>query len=196
MLRSSALAAALLVAGLALPAQAATPKLAVVDVQRVMEAIPTWTKAVDGLRKDFDKKKVELEGKQADLQKRRGQLDAKRMVSDPKALAVEEEKFMASANEFRMEFMQAQQDISQREVQLKDAMLARIERIVTQLAQLNEYDYVFELGPEQQRNVLYADKKIDITGQVIEAYKKGFGDEPLLTANQSKPQEKKPQQKK
>jgi Skp family chaperone for outer membrane proteins len=195
MLRTLMLTAALFLcaAGSAL---AGGPKLGVVDVQKTMESIPSWNKAVENLKKDFDKKRVELETKQTELQKKKDQLDAKRMVSDPKAIAAEEEKFMASANDFRLEFMKAQQEISEREVKLKEVMLGRIERVVNQVAQSGDFDYVFEIGADATRNVLYASKSIDLTAQVIEAYKKGFGDEPIVAANKEAGSVKKAPEKK
>lgn len=182
MLRLTSVLAALAVT-LPAAAFAAGPKLGVVDVAKAMEAIPTWTKAVGDLKSDFEKKKAELEKRQAELQKKRDQLDAKRMVSDPKALAAEEEKFLASANDFRLEFTKAQQEISKREMELKEVMLRRIEIAVNQVATDGEYDYIFELGAENAKNVLYASKGIDVTDKVIAAYKKGFGEQPLFTSN-------------
>ena len=172
-----------LVLALAVPSTAfAAPKVGVVEVQKVMEAIPAWNKAVELLRKEFDKKKVELEARQTDLQKKKDQIEAKRMVTDPKAIAEEEQKFMATANDFRNEFMQAQQDISMREGALKEAMLARIEKAVSAVGERDEYDYIVEAGPETAPNVLYAAKSALITQATIESYKKLFGDQELKLA--------------
>lgn len=172
---------------IATPALAGGPKLGVVNVQKVMEAIPAWKKAMESLKKDFEAKKTSLDARQAGLQKQKEQLEAKRMVSDPKAIAEEEQKFAQSANEFRTEFMTAQQDISMRETKLKESVLARIEQVVAVVAQEGDYDYVFETGPEEQPNVIYSAKQSDLSQKVVEAYKKAFGDKPIVAQNGPQP---------
>lgn len=178
MLRASAL---LMLSLAAVPgvALAAGPKVGVVEVQKVMEAIPAWTKAVEALRKDFEKKKTGLEARQTELTKKKGQLDAKRTIIDPKTMANEEQQFMAEANEFRNEYMQSQQEISARESGLKEVMLGRIEKAVAAIGESGEYDYIVEAGAENAPNVLYAVKTAYITQATIDSYKKIFADKPI-----------------
>lgn len=178
MLRVSAL---LMLSLAAVPgvALAAGPKVGVVEVQKVMEAIPAWTKAVEALRKDFEKKKLGLESKQTELTKKKGQLDAKRTIIDPKTMAAEEQQFMAEANGFRNEYMQSQQEISAREAGLKEVMLGRIEKAVAAIGESGEYDYIVEAGAESAPNVLYAAKTAYITQATIDSYKKIFGDKAI-----------------
>ncbi len=178
MLRASAL---LMLSLAAVPgvALAAGPKVGVVEVQKVMEAIPAWTKAVEALRKDFEKKKAGLEARQNDLTKKKGQLDAKRTIIDPRTMANEEQQFMAEANEFRNEYMQSQQEISARESGLKEVMLGRIEKAVAALGESGEYDYIVEAGAEPAPNVLYAVKSAYITQATIDSYKKIFADKAI-----------------
>jgi outer membrane protein len=180
------LAAAILATGGLIPAAAEAQKVGVVDVQKVMEGIPAWGKAVEGLRRDFEKKKAELEAKQVELKKVKDQIDAKRTLTDPKALRVEEEKFMQTAQAFQAEFMKAQQEISEREAGLKETVLARIERVVQDIATSGEYDFVFEAGAENAPNVLFAKKSVVITPQVVEGYKKAFGDQAITAAPKPK----------
>jgi len=190
----AALSATLIALGGLAPAPALAQKVAVVDVQKVMEGIPAWGKAVETLRRDFEKKKSELEARQIELKKTKDQIDAKRTVSDPKTIKAEEEKFMITAQAFQAEFMKAQQDISEREAGLKETVLARIERVVQDLAQNGDYDFVFETGAATQPNVLFAKKQIVITDQVVDLYKKAFGDQAITVA--AKPKAPEPQQPK
>lgn len=161
------------------PQLAHAQKVGVVDVQKVMEGIPAWGRAVDNLRRDFEKKKNELEARQAELKKTKDQIDAKRTVTDPKTIRAEEEKFMQTAGAFQQEFMKAQQDISERESGLKETVLSRIERVVQDLATSGEYDFVFEAGAPNAPNVLFAKKQVVLTEQVIDLYKKAFGDQEI-----------------
>jgi outer membrane protein len=182
MLRLCAALVSTLGVALTLPAAAAGPKLGVVDVQKVMEAIPAWAKAVESLKRDFEIKKNQLDGTQAELKKKQDQLEAKRSVTDPKAMEQEEKEFIAKAQAFQASFMSAQQEFAAREGKLKTDMLSRVEQMVNLVAQRGEYDFVFETGPSQQPNVLYLAQGMDLTAAVIEAYKQNFGDKPLAVA--------------
>ena len=167
-------------------AQAKSPQLGVVDVQKVMEATPAWNNAVKKLKVDWEKTRAELEAKQAGLQKEKEKLDAKRVVSDPKAVAQEEQKLLAQANQFRMILVKSQQGFAQREGQLKEAMLGRIERVVYAMAEKGDYTYIFEMGSMESPNVLYHAKGVDISDQVLAAYRETFKDKPLdLAQSQS-----------
>lgn len=157
----------------------ADPKLGVVNVQQVMEAVPEWGAAVKVLKTDLEKRRAKLEAEQAALQKKKEQLDAKRTVTDPSVLAKEEQQLLAEAQRFHQGYLVAQQEIAQRENRLKEAMLQRIERVVFGLAKNGEYTYIFESGAPEQPNVLYTAPGLDLTKQVIEAYQTQFKGKPL-----------------
>ncbi len=159
---------------LSAPAYAAGPKLGVVDVARVMNAVPEWTNVVAGLKKDWEKKQAKLEADQNDLRKKKEALDHKRLIADPKAIAEEEQALMKQAQGLADGYVKDQKMIAQHEVMLKEQMLRRIEPLVNQIAAETDLAYVFEVGPDQAPNVLYSAKKIDITNKVVALYKKHF----------------------
>jgi outer membrane protein len=154
-------------------------KLGVVDVGKVMEAVPAWARAVGGLKKEWEKKQSALEGQQAELKKKKEALDAKKTISDPKSLAAEEGKLMTEARAFTEEAMKAQQEMAGRENKLKEAMLSRIERVVYELAEKDDFTYVFESGAPNAPNVLFSKAGLDVTAQVVALYKERFQDQPI-----------------
>ena len=153
---------------------AANPKLGVVDVKRVMEAVPAWGKAVTELKTDWEKKQAKLQADQEALRKEKEKLDKKAIVSDPKAIATEQAALVQKAQALAGEFVQAQKRITAQEAALKEEMLKRIEPLVFKLAAEGDYAYIFETGTHQAPNVLYAASRIDLTKRVIQRYKKRY----------------------
>jgi Skp family chaperone for outer membrane proteins len=163
----------------AVPEASSVPKSAVVDVQKVMNATDHWKKAVEELEKDRKAKQAVLESKQRELRERKDKLDAKKAVSDPKATVDEEESLFRDAQELTQAFLIQQQELTAWEKKITEQMLERVELVVREVALTGDFDFIFEIGPEQQPNVLYADTKIDVTDKVIDIYKKRYKDKAL-----------------
>lgn len=153
--------------------------LAVVDVQRTMESSKHWTDAVAHLEKQRAARQTALETKQVDLKRRKEQIEAQKAVSDPSALAPKEEELFRDAQLLTQEFMQNQQELAALEKQVTEQMLSRIEAVVREVALQGDYAFVFEAGPKESPNVLYADAKTDLTPRVIDLYRERFKDKPL-----------------
>ena len=168
-----ALPLALLVGLLPLSAEAQL-KTAVVNVEKVMNATEHWKSAVGQLEKERKLKQASLESKQKELRDRKEKLDAKKAVSDPNSTIKDEEQLFKDAQELTQAFLMQQQELTNWEKRITEAMLERVELVVREVALTGDYEFVFEVGPEQTPNVLYADKKIDITQKVIDTYQKRY----------------------
>jgi Skp family chaperone for outer membrane proteins len=160
-------------------ARAADPKIAVVDIEAVMNATDHWKKVVAVLQKERTEKQSKLEAKQKELKEKKDKLDAQKAVSDPKVIAAQEELLYKDAQVLTQGFMKSQKELTDREKKATDGMLARIEAIVRELALAGDYDFVFEAGSTLGPNVLYTPKKHVITDKVLEQYNKRFKDKPL-----------------
>lgn len=173
--------ALLLLVLLASPASALAkgPKLAVVNVQKVMEASEHWKKAVAKLQKDRLEKQAALELKQKELVQKKEKLDAQRAVSDPASLSKQEEELYKDAQVLTEGYMRSQQDLTLKEKKVSEQMLARVEVVVRDLALEGGFDFVFETGTEEAPNVLYSLPTMDLTTKTIELYTKRFKDKPL-----------------
>jgi len=164
-----------LLAGLLISSSAsAAQKIGVVDVRLIMDSVPAWKKVVSKMKKNWDGKQMKLEARQAELKPKKEQLDAKRVVSDPQTIAKEEAMLMQNAQILAQKFMQEQRLISAQELDLKEQMLKRIEPLVYELAEKADLAFVFERGSDQQPNVLYFSKKVDLTKKVVRAYKSKY----------------------
>jgi outer membrane protein len=162
----------------AAPAEAAM-KVAVVDVQKVMESTAHWKQALEILEKERVSRQSGLEKKQAELRERKEKLDAQKAVAAAASLVGQEEALYQEAQELTMAFRQNQQELTMIEKRATEMMLARLDAVVRQLSIEGDYAFVFETGPEASPNVWYAKKKIDITKQVAAAYEKAYEGKPL-----------------
>lgn len=160
-------------------AQAAGPKVAVVDIENAMSSTEHWKKVVAVLQKERSTRQAALEAKQKELKDKKDKLDALKAVSDPKAAQDKEMALYKDAQELTQGFMKAQKELSDREKKATDGMMSRFELIVREIAMRDDYDFVFETGSGMEPNVLYAPKTANITAQVIEMYGKRFKDKPL-----------------
>jgi outer membrane protein len=153
---------------------AAQVKVGMVDVKEVMDSVPQWGKMVKDMKKSWEAKQSKLEKRQAELKAKKEQLDAKRVVSDPQTIAREESQLLQNAQILAQKFMQEQRLITAQELDLKDQMLKRIEPLVYAIAEKSDLSFVFEKGTEEQPNVLYNSAKVNLTKQVVKAYKKKY----------------------
>src|SRR5688500_8441763 len=149
-------------------------KTAVVDVEKVMNSTEHWKSAVAELEKDRKLKQAALESKQKELKDRKEKLDALKAVSAPNATIKEEEQLFKDAQELTQAFLMQQQELTTWEKRITEAMLERVELVVREVALTGDYEFVFEVGPEQTPNVLYSSKNIDITQRVVDMYAKRY----------------------
>lgn len=160
------------------PADAAM-KVAVVDVQKVMEATGHWKEAVQRLETERTARQAVLEKKQKELRKKNEQIEAKAAVVAPDALLAEKEELQRDAAQLTEAFMQNQRALTALEQEVTGMMLTRVNAVVQQIAQQEDYAFVFETGPENAPNVLFSQRRIDITKIVTQTYEKAYKGKPL-----------------
>lgn len=156
-----------LAAGLhAPPAQAAVPKvgkLAMVDMQRVLNETKAGKAARKRLEKSsktkeakFEKKRVALESEAAKLGSLSGQ-----------KLAEAQEKLQRESIELQNMLMALEQELGEQHNQLLEKMYKNSQAIVADLAKEKGLDLVLVRDP---MTVIYAEDGLDITATVIERY--------------------------
>ena len=149
-------------------------KVGVVDVRVVMDSVPAWGKVIKEMKAKWQDKQAKLEKRQSELKAKKEQLEAKAFVSDPQTIAREETQLLQNAQILAQQFMREQRLISAQEMDLKSQMFKRIEPLVFEIAQKTDLAFVFEMGNEQQPNVLYNSNRVDVTKKVLKAYKKTY----------------------
>lgn len=143
-------------------------KLGYVDLQKAIQTTASGKKAKSELEGDIEKKKKELQKKEADLKKMQEDLEKKKSV-------LSDEVFMKKQNEFREEMMKfqevvakSQQEIQKKERELTEPILKKMKTIVDKLAKDKGYSMILESSPM----MLFADKSVDLTDEVVSAFEK------------------------
>lgn len=150
-------------------AQAAVPdvgKVAVVDMQRILNETAAGKKARKDLesassakQKKLDKLQKKLEADQAAL----GQ------IKDQQALAAAQEKLQREYYEFQSMYMTLQQELGEQEAQTLEKMYANCQSLAKDLAKDLGLDLVLI---RDQSTVLYVGNGIDLTDDLIKRYDK------------------------
>ncbi len=152
------------------PALAQT-RVGYVDIQRAILETDEGKAAKARLKKEFDKRQKELDRLQADLKARKDELDKQAMTMDPKKRQAKEAELQQKLLELQQRFVQLQGELSQQEKQLTERILARMEGVLREIAEANEFDMVLEKGA----TVLYAKESLDLTGELIRKYNLKYG---------------------
>lgn len=150
------------------PAQAAVPavkKIAMVDMQRVLNETKAGKAARTRLEKSsktkqakFDKKRAALESEAAKLGSLSGQ-----------ELAAAQEKLQRESIELQNMLMALEQELGEQHNKLLEKMYKNSQALVADMAKSEGLDLVLVRDP---MTVIYSKDAYDITGQVITAYDK------------------------
>lgn len=149
-------------------AQAAVPsvgRVAMVDMQRVLNETKAGRKARKRLeqssaakQKKFDKRRAEIEAGAAKLRSLKGQ-----------QLAAAQEKLQQESMELQSMLMALEQELSQQHNKLLEQMYRNAQSIVAKLAKDKGLDLVLV---RDQMTVIYAKDSLDITDEVVKIYDK------------------------
>ncbi len=149
-------------------AKAADQKIALVDLQKAVQATAQGKKAKTELETELEKKKKELQKKDADLKKMNEDLEKKKSVLSEEALSKKQAEFQEEMVKFRDVVGKSQMEIQKRERELTQPILDKMRKIIEKVGKEKGYTLILESGPF----VLYADKAQDITDDVIKAFEK------------------------
>jgi outer membrane protein len=147
----------------------ALEKMAVVDIQRVLDTVEEGKKAKSDFEKAMKGKKDELQRKQTELQKLTEDFEKQKLVLSASALGEKEKALQAKQMEFQQTMMTAQKEMQEKEVTLTGQILKRIRGVVEKIGQEDAYDFVFEKG-----QVVYVKNAFDLTDRVIKTYDKTY----------------------
>ena len=138
-------------------------KIALVDMQKVLNETKQGKKARTKLEKSSEAKSKKLEQKRATLEQEMAQLEGKTGA----ALASAQEDLQRKYMELQQMYMQLQQDLAMQEGELLEQIYKNSQGIVTSLAKEYGVDLVLI---RDQTTVLYAKGGLDITDELVKRY--------------------------
>lgn len=148
-------------------------KIGYIDMQRALEETSVGKKAKADLEKEFNRKKAELQKKEADLKKMDEDLRKKAAALSDEAKAKKMQELQAEVLKFQREVSESQMAIQKKERELTQPILEKLQAALEKVAKEGGYTMIIEKG-QQQQNVIWAKKELDITDQVVKEFEKSL----------------------
>lgn len=169
-LRMGALMAALCASNLsgASTAEASMPKverIALVDLQQVLTQTKQGKAARSQLEKSFKAKQKKLDSQRKQLESEQKKLQSLSGSAQEQAFA----KLQQKAQELQAMYMTLQQELAGQEARLVEKIYVNCQKLVAGMASELKVDLVLV---RSQETVLFADKGMDVTAQIIKRYNK------------------------
>jgi outer membrane protein len=158
---------AALALGAAASARAADMKVAVVDMQRALNECDAGKRAKDQVKAKFEKAQDQLKKQRDDLDKAREDLDKKALVLKEDQRRDLEKDFEAKSLEFKRKYEDFQRDLKRTDSELTSGIVEQLYGIVSEYGQSHQLTLILEASGGV---LLYNDKTIDITDEVIKAH--------------------------
>jgi len=152
---------------LAVNANADNLKLAVVDMQAVLQKAPQIAKINEGLTKGFKGRQDSIVSAQRNLQNETENLEKNAAVMKPDERANLEKKIMTDRNNVQTMMASFQKDLSKQQSDSLHSFSQQLDGVVGKLAAQSGIDLVLQKG-----STLYAKNDLDITAQVLDALKR------------------------
>lgn len=157
----SILAAALLAFSQA-PAVAQTQKIAYIDTQRIMTQAPGVTEARQTLERELTTYRTELDSVGAQLEKMRTDLQRQQTTLSPATRQQREQELQTRTQAAQQRYAELQNTAQQREAQLMEPIIKRINDAVEAVRKEGSYAMIFETG-----SFIAADPALDLTNRVL-----------------------------
>lgn len=156
-----------LVATALISTSALAQKIAVVDVQGVLQALPQTQAVVQSINEEFQPKLAELDKLRSD-----GQFEAEKLRRDGPTMSdaqktESQEKIMAIQTELQQRANPLQQQIQARQQQEQTKLLGLVKQAIDAIAAAEGYDMVLQAG-----SAVYAKPEFDISQKVIDRVSK------------------------
>jgi outer membrane protein len=148
-------------------AQSPSPKLAYIDLQRVMLESERGKEARKSLTDELEKRKKEVTQKQDELQKMKDSLEKQSAAITPEARTDKEKQYQARLTEYQRMTTDYQNELRQKDQELTRSILKDLEELIKGMGEREKYTFILE---KTQGGILFASQTADITDKVIAAY--------------------------
>jgi len=142
-------------------------KIGVVDLQRCITESVEGKKIYQELKKKKDEIQKKLDVKQEELLKMKEELEKQSMMLSVDAKEDKEKVYERKRREFKYYYDDLSEEMMKAEQEARKLILAELEKIVAEIGAKDKYHMVFE---RRSGGLMYIDKTIDITVDVLKAY--------------------------
>ena len=149
---------------LAGPALAADLKIAVVDLQEVLEKSDPGQKAISQLKDDFKGMKEELDEKKSTVDELRQQIQKQSLVLSQEAQIDKETEYKQKVRDFQSLYQSYQKKMKLKEQKLRQPIIEELVEVIRDYGQRNNYTMVMD---KKNSGVVYNADSIEITNKII-----------------------------
>ena len=144
-----------------------TGKVAVVDLQVCVRDSIEGKRLFEALKKTKDDMQKKLDVRQEELLKFKDELDKQGMMLSLDAREDREKEFERRKRELKYYYEDLTEDMRKQEAEARGNIVKEIEKIVSDIGTKGSYRMIVE---RRSSGIMYFDKTIDITPEVIKAY--------------------------
>lgn len=144
-------------------------KVAIVDMQKAVQSTAAGKKAKASLDSEYQKRKQALDKKKSDIEKMGQDLEKKRSVLSEEVLGKKQAELQEEMLKFQKSVAENQVEIQKKEKELVEPIVEKLKKVIETLAAEKGYSLVLE---KQGQNVLFAEKAVDLTDDLIKGYEK------------------------
>ena len=159
-------AAALLFA--AVPARAETKRIAVIDVNRVLNESSAGKAAKEKMQARYDELKKRLETLQDEAKRMKEELDKQKILLGKEKLKEKEDALAAKVAELRQLTQESEKEMQNRQGELTREVLKIVEKLVDKIVKEEKIDLLLE----RATGVIHFDPSLDITAKVLDLVNK------------------------
>ena len=149
---------------LAGPVMAADLKIAVVDLQEVLEKSDPGQKALSQLRDDFKGMKEELDEKKSEVDQLRQQIQKQSLVLSQEAQIDKETEYKQRVRDFQDLYQNYQKKMKIKEQKLREPIIEELVRVIRDYGERNNFTLVMD---KKNSGVVYNSETIEITSKII-----------------------------
>jgi outer membrane protein len=147
----------------------AEAKLAIIDIQTVLETSKEGKRAKDLLNKQAGERKTLIEKKKNELQKLESEFKQKRLVLKGNVLEEKQRELQEKTIELQKLVFDSENEFKQKHAKLTGDIVERIRSVATKIGVDKKFDMVIEKSA-----VVYYKSAFDLTKDVVKLYDKTY----------------------
>ena len=156
-------------------------KIAIVNMQQAVLATSDGKKAAAAIDAKFAPVKTELDKLQRDIIAKQDAFTKARSTMYPAALASAQAEIESLSSSLKRRQEDAQQDLQDEEQKQLGGIVPKLQQVINAYATANSLTFVVDTSASPN-NLVFADKSINITAEIVAGYEKSAGAAPAAPA--------------
>ncbi len=141
-------------------------KIGIINVQKVVMESKAGKEAREAFERDLGNKRAVLRVKEEDLKKLEAALKEQAVKLTPEERRKKEEEFAQGLKELQRLKQDLEDELKKKDRDLSSSMLKEIFEVTQKVGQEKQFTIILQSGPQ----IIYRDKTIDITDEVLKRY--------------------------